>query len=220
LTVLGIETSDDFVGVGIADKSGVIMSKAANSSRRNKNLLHELLDTALEMANKTFEDLDGVAVSLGPGSFTGLRVGLAAAKGICWSKNKSLAGVPSTEVIMGSVTAPKGKFIAVKDARRSEYYFGGFEGDGSTYSRILPDATCTAGQISEFVSQGFKVIGRKDQLRETDLSPDKIIEYDPSELGGILAVMGRNRLIDGEKLDISSASPQYVRDPGIGKVAN
>jgi tRNA threonylcarbamoyladenosine biosynthesis protein TsaB len=217
LTVLGIETSDDFVGVGIADESGVLISKAANSSRRNKNLLHDLLDTALKMTNKTFDDLDGVSVSLGPGSFTGLRVGLAAAKGICWSNNRPLAGVSSTEVIMGSITAPKGKFIAVKDARRSEYYFGGFEGDGSTYRRILPDATCTAGQIAEFTSQGFKVIGRKDQLRETDLPPDKIIEYDPSELGGILAVMGRARLIAGEILDIPAASPQYVRNPEIGK---
>lgn len=208
------------MGAGIADKDGILISKAANSSRRNKNLLHELLESTLETANKTFDDLDGVSVSLGPGSFTGLRVGLAAAKGICWSGNKPLAGVSSTELIMRTVTGPKGKFIAVKDARRCEFYIGGFEGDGSRFRRILPDAACTADRISELTSQGFKVIGRNEQLRETELAPEDIIEYDPAELGGILAVLGRDRLIRGEKLDIPAASPYYVRNPGIGKVKN
>lgn len=217
MMVLGIETSDDFVGVGIADKRGVLLSESANSRRRNKNLLHELLNNAFERLNVTFDDLDGVSVSLGPGSFTGLRVGLAAAKGICWSTGRPLAGVPSTEVIMGSIEAPIGRYIAVKDARRNEYYFGGFEGDGTKYHRVLSDSAGSSDEIAGLIARGFKVVGRKDQLQEAKLPPEDIIEYDPSKLGGILAVLGRSRLLAGETLDIASASPRYVRNPGIGK---
>lgn len=219
LVVLGIETSDDFVGAGIADRSGILISKSANSSRRNKNLLSDLLGSILKSADLTFADIDCVSVSLGPGSFTGLRVGLAAAKGICWSNNIPLAGAPSTEVIMASVSLPPGKYISVKDARRDQYYFGGFEYDGAKNLRIMPDSVASPERILQLVSEGYKLIGRADQLKESILYSEEIIDYKPAELGGVTAELGRNRLLAGELLDISSVSPLYIRDPGIGKVA-
>jgi tRNA threonylcarbamoyladenosine biosynthesis protein TsaB len=219
LVVLGIETSDDFVGAGIADRSGILISKSADSHRRNKNLLNDLLAITLKFSNLTIADIDGVSVSLGPGSFTGLRVGLAAAKGICWSKKIPLAGVPSTEVIIASVSLPRGKYITVKDARRDQYYFGAYECDGSKYLRILPDSVASPERILELVSNGYKLIGRADQLRESELYSKDIIEYDPADLGGVAAKLGRDRLMAGESLDMASVSPLYIRNPGIGKVA-
>jgi len=219
LVVLGIETSDDFVGAGIADHSGILISKAANSSRRNKNLLNDLLDDALKSAGLAFADIDGVSVSLGPGSFTGLRVGLAAAKGICWSKNIPLAGVPSTEVIIASVSMLPGKYIAVKDARRDQYYFGGYECDNSKYFRIIPDSVASPERILQLLSEGYKLIGRADQLAESELYSEDIIDYNPDDLGGVTARLGRSRLLAGEVLEVASVSPLYIRTPGIGKMA-
>jgi len=219
LVVLGIETSDDFVGVGIADRNGIVISNSADSNRRNKNLLNDLLENTLKSAGLSFADIEGVSVSLGPGSFTGLRVGLAAAKGICWSRNIPLAGVPSTEVIMASVTLPPGKYIPVKDARREQYYFGGYEYDGSKYLRIIPDSVASAEKIRELVSSGHKLIGRADQLGELKLYSEDIIDYNPADLGGVTAKLGRNRLLAAELLDIASVPPLYIRNPGIGKAA-
>jgi len=219
LVVLGIETSDDFVGAGIADRSGILISNSANSNRRNKNLLNDLLDNTLKSAGLSFADIEGVSVSLGPGSFTGLRVGLAAAKGICWSRNIPLTGVPSTEVIMASVSLPPGKYIAVKDARRDQYYFGGYEYDGSKYLRIIPDSVAYPERILQLVSEGHKLIGRVDQLGESKLYSADIIDYHPADLGGVTAERGRNRILADELLDMASVSPLYIRNPGIGKVA-
>lgn len=215
--VLGIETSDDFVGVGLADETGILISRASDPELRNKNLLHEFTKNTLELAGKTFPDVDGVSVSLGPGSFTGLRVGLAAAKGICWSRNIPLAGIPSTEAIMESVCNAAGKFLAVKDARRNEFYYGGFECDGPKWIRIIPDKTGAIDDILELVTQGFKVAGRRVQLEKSGISPENIIEYNPDDLGGTVALMGRNRLVNGQSLNIASAAPEYLRYPGIGR---
>jgi tRNA threonylcarbamoyladenosine biosynthesis protein TsaB len=215
--VLGIETSDDFVGVGIADMTGILISRAAEPEQRNKNLLHGFMEDALMVAGKTFSDMDAVSVSLGPGSFTGLRVGLAAAKGICWSRNIPLAGIPSTEAIMETARGAAGKFLAVKDARRNEFYYGGFESDGSKDRRIIADKVGTLDDILALLSQGFKIIGRRNQLEKSGISDEYILEYNPDDLGGIIALLGRNRLNEGQKIDVASAAPQYIRYPGVGK---
>ena len=220
MTILGIETSDDFVGVGIADKTGIPISRAASSENRNKNLLHKFMEDTLDIAGKAFSDIDGVSVSLGPGSFTGLRVGLAAAKGICWSKNIPLAGILSTEVIIESLPPIGEKLIAVKDARRSEYYYGGFEGDGLKWNRIFPDKTGVLDDIMELLSRGYKIVGRRDQLKKSGIPGESILDYNPDDLGGIVARLGRNRLLENKKLDISSAAPQYIRNPGMGKAGS
>lgn len=215
LMVLGIETSDDFVGVGLADEKGILISRASDPELRNKNLLHEFAEDTLESAGKTFADIGGVSVSIGPGSFTGLRVGLAAAKGICWSRNIPLAGIPSTEIIMESVRNFTGRLLAVKDARRNEFYYGGFECDGSRWSRIMPDNTGAVDDILKLVGEGFKVAGRRDQLEKSGISPADMIEYNPHNLGGIVAILGRGKLIEGKNLDVASAAPEYIRYPGV-----
>ncbi|UCE66949.1 MAG: tRNA (adenosine(37)-N6)-threonylcarbamoyltransferase complex dimerization subunit type 1 TsaB [Candidatus Zixiibacteriota bacterium] len=215
--ILGIETSDDFVGVGLADETGILISRAADPELRNKNLLHEFTENTLELAAVTFPDINGVSVSLGPGSFTGLRVGLAAAKGICWARNVPLAGIPSTEVIMESACNVAGKLLAVKDARRNEFYFGGFECDGLKWVRIIPDKTGPVEDILALMTKGYKVVGRHIQLEKSGISPENIIEYNPDELGGTVALMGRKRLVDGQSLNVASAAPEYLRYPGIGR---
>jgi tRNA threonylcarbamoyladenosine biosynthesis protein TsaB len=215
MMILGIETSDDFVGVGLADEDGVLVSGASEPEMRNKNLLHEFIRVTLDSVGKTLQDIDGVSVSLGPGSFTGLRVGLATAKGICWSKNIPLAGIPSTEVIVRSLGHPTGKFLAIKDARKHEYYYGGFECDGSNWARIIPDSTGGADDFSEFQKNGFEFVGRRNQLEKSGFSIQNLVEYDPDDLGGIVAFLGREKFAEGDTMDVSSSSPEYLRNPGI-----
>ena len=84
--------------------------------------------------------------------------------------------------------------------------------------RIEGNGIGTLDDISELASQGFKIVGRRDQLKKSGISSEDIIEYDPDDLGGIIALLGRNRLLEGHKLDVASAAPHYIRYPGIGKV--
>lgn len=219
MTILGIETSDDYVGLGLADDDGILISRASEPEMRNKNVLNLMLKETLDLAKTNLKNISGIAVSIGPGSFTGLRVGLAAAKGICWSRNIPLAGVSSTEAIAACIDPFEGNLLAVKDARRNEYYFGGFEGSKGGWSRILPDKAGDRDEIIDILSQGFKIAGRLSQIETeiVEIAKANIIEYDPGRVAGMVAHLGYMKLRAGKTLDFKSASPQYIRDPGIGR---
>lgn len=219
MTILGIETSDDYVGVGLADDSGILISRASEPEMRNKNVLNLMLEETLELAGTDLANINGIAVSIGPGSFTGLRVGLAAAKGICWSQSIPLSGVSSIEAIAASIGTFEGRLLAVKDARRNEYYFGGFESSGYGLSRVFSDKSGESGEILKMASQGYKIAGRLGQLGSEieEKAKEEIIEYDPGKVAGVVARLGYEKIRAGETLDLKPAAPQYVRDPGIGK---
>jgi tRNA threonylcarbamoyladenosine biosynthesis protein TsaB len=218
VTILGIETSDDYVGVGLADDSGTLISRASAPELRNKNELHSFLEETLRLAGVDLKEIDGIAVSIGPGSFTGLRVGLAAAKGICWSRNIPLAGVSSTEAIAACAGDFKGKLLAIKDARRNEFYFGGFENRGDGWNRILDDRAAAFDEIISLAPEGFRIAGRLSQLGDAIQGEIKelIIDYDPEKVAGAVARLGHVKLKSGLSLEVKSAAPYYVRNPGIG----
>lgn len=218
MTVLGIDSSDDYVAIGLADDTGVLISRSSTPGKRNKNFLHQFMDDTLKTAGVKVSDLKGVSVSIGPGSFTGLRVGLAAAKGICWSLNISLCGISSTEAIAGSVNGFAGKIVAVKDARRNRYYQGEFEVDGEDITRLQPDKAVGAEGIAHLVSDGYKIAGRMDQLKDLlqMVSENDFIEYNPENIGGVIARAGKELLMKKKTLDITSAAPIYVQDPELG----
>ena len=220
MIILGIDSSDEFVAAGISDNDRVLASSASTPEQRNKNYLHRLMEATLETINMKISDVEAVSVSVGPGSFTGLRVGLAAAKGICWSRKIPLLGISSLEAIAGSIDNKTGKILTFKDARRDEYYYATFEKIENEWVRLTPDQAGGIEEIKALINKGFKAAGRieclQDRIPENNLSG--MIDIDPNRIGGAIAVMGHKQLVDGNKLDVSSASPQYIRNPGIGKV--
>ncbi len=211
MLILGIDSSDDFVSVGIAGPEGTLVSVSSQPEQRNKNVLHALLVESLTKIKMSLDNLNGIAVALGPGSFTGLRVGLAAAKGLGWSLNLPLAGVSSLTVI-AHASPIDGRILAIKDARRSEFYYGGFEKKGYDIVRLIPDSVGTSEDITRLISENFKPVG--PGLRALSRAGDTI---DPNIIGGTIARLGRQMILAGEKLDISSASPSYIRMPGLGQ---
>ncbi len=217
--VLGIDSSDDYVAIGLADDTGVLISRSSTPGKRNKNFLHQFMDDTLKTVGIKVSDLEGVSVSIGPGSFTGLRVGLAAAKGICWSLNIPLCGISSTEAIAGSVNAFSGKIVAVKDARRNRYYHGEFKVDGDDMIRLQPDREVGAEGIVHLVSNGYRIAGSMNQLKDLlqMVSENNFIEYNPENIGGVIAQAGRELLMTKKNLDVASAAPTYVRNPELGR---
>ena len=114
MVVLGIDSSDRFISVGLTDASTVLISQSSDPEDRNKNLLHQFIVDTLKAARVTLDDIDGVSIAIGPGSFTGLRVGLAVAKGICWARHLSLAGVSSLMAVAACARKTTEKILAVK----------------------------------------------------------------------------------------------------------
>jgi tRNA threonylcarbamoyladenosine biosynthesis protein TsaB len=214
--ILGIDSSDDFLSVGLAGLNGAILSRSSEPRSQNKNLLHRFLSEVLTDANIEFTSLAGVSVAIGPGSFTGLRVGLAVAKGICWSRNLPLIGVSSLAAIAFTSKMEKGKIVAVKDAKREEIYYAAFVKNGNALEQVIPDSVGPPHDIQTLMAEGYLAVGPgvgELQKHLPNAAQGSYAEYDRQALGGAIAIMGKEMLDSGKTLELASAIPNYVRSP-------
>ena len=93
--ILAIETSSSICGVSILCDQEILSNEEKDVSRKHAELIPGITQKALDKANKTVDNIDAIAISIGPGSFTGLRVGLGFAKGLAYSKSLPIVPVPS-----------------------------------------------------------------------------------------------------------------------------
>jgi len=93
--ILAIETSSTICGVAVIEKEHTLSVVEKLTNRKHAEILPEFIETALEKSQKTVGDLDAIAVSIGPGTFTGLRIGLGTAKGLAYSHDLPIVPVPT-----------------------------------------------------------------------------------------------------------------------------
>lgn len=135
--ILNIETATKNCSVSIAKNGEVLIFKDINTGGySHAEKLHPLIKSLLEQVNLSFTDLSAVAVSKGPGSFTGLRIGVSAAKGLCFALNIPLISVDTLFVLANSLKVNEGYIIPLLDARRLEVYTTAYSSDLEQLSPI------------------------------------------------------------------------------------
>lgn len=176
------------------------------------------IELVLREAHCAVEDLDGWAISLGPGSFTGLRIGVSTVKGLAFANRKPVTGV-STLDVLASQTSPTPFLICpILDARKGEVYtsfyrYGeeNFLKRQSAYQAITPqDLIKKINEKTIFIGDGVKTYG--DYLR--DGLPSLAIFPPPSlnvPRGSVVAKLGLELLRKGECLDLTAFTPIYIR---------
>jgi tRNA threonylcarbamoyladenosine biosynthesis protein TsaB len=145
--ILNIETSTTLCSVSLARAGKVIAIKEVNDGYTHAENLHVFIDEVLEKAGKSPKDLNAIAVGSGPGSYTGLRIGVSAAKGLAYALQIPLIAVNTLQT-MAAVAVQKNKsdilFCPMLDARRMEVYAAIFDKDLNTVketsAQILPEA--------------------------------------------------------------------------------
>src|SRR5207302_5277280 len=126
--------------VGVARDGAVLAEGAHRESRSHTASLPALVERVLGDAGLALEDVEGLAVSIGPGSFTGLRIGLALAKGIAFAGGLPLVGVPTLEALAHVADASPGETIcAALDARKREVYAALFTATDAGPRRLPTD---------------------------------------------------------------------------------
>lgn len=216
MVILGIDSSDEYLSVGLLAGGEIILSESSEPRAKNKNSLHAFMLMVLEKNGRRITDLDGMAIAIGPGSFTGLRVGLAVAKGICWATGLPLAGVSSLLAIAHCATIEADQVLAVKDARREEFYFGGFKRQGGGITQTIPDSVGGASEILGHIAGGYTLIGPGiDALSKYPgyIHSGNSAGFDRERMGGAVALLGAEELKAGKKLDLATSIPNYIRVP-------
>ena len=121
--ILNIETTTTNCSVCIAKEGVVIVQKSLNNKNySHSESLHVFIEELISKSQITMQDLDAIAVSEGPGSYTGLRIGVSAAKGLCYALDIPLIAVPTLDVLSHQVKIYDGYIVSMLDARRMEVY--------------------------------------------------------------------------------------------------
>ena len=128
-TILHIETSTDVCSVAVSEDSHVIFHQEDHSGPNHAERLGTMVDEAMSFTDSHAIPFDAVAVSCGPGSYTGLRIGVSMAKGICYGRNLKLIAVPTLEllcvpVLLREIPEEDALLCPMLDARRMEVYAG------------------------------------------------------------------------------------------------
>ena len=121
--ILNIETATKNCSVALAkDGKTIFCKEIAQEGYSHAERLHVFIEEIIKEAGITFKDLSAIAVSQGPGSYTGLRIGVSAAKGLCYALNIPLIAVDTLQALASQVTISSGLIIPMIDARRMEVY--------------------------------------------------------------------------------------------------
>lgn len=121
--ILNIETSTKNCSVSLSKEGQVLYSKELNTgSYSHAEMLHPLIDECVKEMNLSYSELSAVCVGKGPGSYTGLRIGVSTAKGLCFANNTSLIAINSLEILARACSIEEGTIIPLIDARRMEVY--------------------------------------------------------------------------------------------------
>ncbi|AVR45334.1 tRNA (adenosine(37)-N6)-threonylcarbamoyltransferase complex dimerization subunit type 1 TsaB [Christiangramia fulva] len=144
--ILCLETATTNCSVGIAENGELIAVREDNNKNySHAEKLHVFIDEALKEAGLKPEDLEAVAVSKGPGSYTGLRIGVSAAKGLCFALGIPLISIPTLDLLAHKIKDAKGFIIPMIDARRMEVYSAVFDKNyqqlRETKAQILEEAS-------------------------------------------------------------------------------
>ena len=158
MLILAFETSAKAASVALLEGNKLLSECYQNTGMTHRQTLMVMAEDMLKACGMTAGHVDAVAVAEGPGSFTGVRIGVAAAKGFAWGREIPCYGVSTLEAIAASLGIWDGYICPVMDARRSQVYNALFSADCGKLTRIREDRAISLHDLSEDVKNLDKPI--------------------------------------------------------------
>lgn len=149
MKILAIETSAKSVSAAVVEGGVPLASAYQNRGLTHSRTLMPLLDGMLSAAGLKAEDMDLLAVANGPGSFTGLRIGVSALKGLAWALEKPCCGVSTLAAMARNLAHMEGLIVCAMDARRDQVYNALFLAHDGILTRQCPDRAISLAELSE-----------------------------------------------------------------------
>lgn len=136
MKLLAIDTSTDYISLAVMKGEKVLGRVHRKKPRSHSTLLVPMVDKVLKISKTKLKDLDGFCVSVGPGSFTGLRIGVTTIKGLAFVTKKPIVAVPTLDAIAENQKRFHGIICPVLDARKNKVYASIYSSDGKKLKRI------------------------------------------------------------------------------------
>lgn len=149
MLILAIDSSAKAASAALCRDEELVAQYYQNSGQTHSRTLMPMLEAMLKNCDFCLEDVDYIACAIGPGSFTGLRIGVAMTKGLCWGTGKLCCGVSTLEAIAWNMAHQDGIICPVMDARRNQVYNALFRADGGILTRLCPDRAIGIDELKE-----------------------------------------------------------------------
>jgi len=218
--VLGIETATDQVGVALGDHRGVLASFRATAGRRHAETLAPAIDFVARQAQVTLDRVGVMAVDVGPGLFTGLRVGVATAKAMAQALRVPTVGLCSLDLLAFPVRHAKRLIVAVVDARRGEVFRGLYFQVPGGVQRLVPPRLCSPQDLaSELQARGEEclMVGdgalRHAQILVQDARMEVASSGHAHPSADVLVELAHARAVREEFVQPTELLPLYLRKP-------
>jgi len=217
--ILAVETATPHCSVALVEEGVVRAEMSLPTGKQASETLLYAVSALFELQGTTPAALSCVAVSAGPGSFTGLRVGMAAAKGYCFGWSLPIVLVPTLEALAHRFPEEKRLLCPVLDARKKEVYSAFFRWEAGVLKRLLPDVVVPPEKLLDLLPEGERVVLFGDGLKSyTTMFQDRLEgralfiggpEGLPS--AGMVGILGEKAFIAGAAINPRTAVPAYIR---------
>jgi tRNA threonylcarbamoyladenosine biosynthesis protein TsaB len=225
--ILGIETATAICGIGIVDGEKIVAEIRFNIKNIHAEALSESIEQLLRLSGIDFKNISAFAVSIGPGSFTGLRIGLATAKGLAFASGKPLAAVSTLQAqaaacSVASSPLPVVSVVPVIKARQREVYTACFRNAWPEPIAISDEILLPVDEFSKWLQTPAMLCGNGvPMLRERgaleNFSGITIIPEPAAMLsGGLVARLGATKLAAGAVADLAALEPRYLQEFKLG----
>lgn len=220
MIVLAVDSSSKVATAALMKDDKLLGEITLNDKKEHSVILMTIIQELLEVNNLTVNDIDGYVVSKGPGSFTGLRIGMATIKGMSFGSNKPYVSVSSLDALALSVSNFDGLICPIMDALRNSVYTSLYKSHNGKLEKIIDYCALDMKELVEIIkSKNEKVIFIGDGL---DKNKDYLIEncpncyFPPNHLNLIrassLGELGIELLRNGQ-LDDPNSTPFYLKKP-------
>jgi len=217
--ILAIETSGERGGVALLAPDGSILELELEEGLAHGRTLVPAMAELLRRAALVPRELSAVAVSVGPGSYTGLRIGVTAAKALAWAVGLRVVAVSTLEALAcdaaGSSGASPSRLVPAIDARRGEVYWALFAREEGRVRRESPDRSSPPGELSKALRPGDFVFGTAVSAYQEELGAGSIqLATSPaSPRAATVARLGAELVERGALREPHDLAPEYLRRP-------
>ncbi len=219
MLILAFETSAKAASVALSDGHKLLGESYQNTGLTHSQTLMPMAQDLLKSCGYTPQQVEAVAVAAGPGSFTGIRIGVAAAKGFAWGKELPCYGVSTLEAMAQSLGAWNGLVVPVMDARRSQVYTATFLAEDGKLSRMCEDRAISLQELGEELKNVTKpifLVGDGSVLCYNTLSgnvPNLVLlpEHRMHQRATGVALVAADQIAAGQPGNGAELTPNYLR---------
>jgi len=219
MKILSLDSATESATCSILDENKLLGEIIFNYKKQHSIVLMPIIDELLKNTNTSLEDIDGFVISKGPGSFTGLRIGMAVVKGLAQGTNKPFVSISTLDALAYNLAFTNGIICPIIDALRDNVYTALYEFNGSKLNRLTDYMAISVNDLILLLKDekksitfvGDAVTKFKDKLN----SEIKYVKFSPTHLNiakaSSLAELGLIELKKGFADDLYSSAPVYIR---------